>query len=275
MGTTILEVLSRLFNVGKNIFDMIPEKVRMVIVALGALFAAIKSGPIGMFIAAMTMLILLLDDFFTWQRGGKSHFAKQWEQLANLGDKLKKKFGPPLESLGQTIERISKKFSDLRNRGLKPFFDKIDEWVKKIDPFQKALDLIEKTADNIATAFGNIVNAVNSFVDLIEGKKNIFDFFSDELYAGKGIQGLLSGSVFTPYGLGDAMNYIQSEGMKWINSTFSSKEKSQASGYGGHSFSVGDINVNVTNTNATATEIGNAVANSILSLRGSYSPFLG
>ena len=63
--------------------------------------------------------------------------------------------------------------------------------------------------------------------------------------------------------------------MKWINSTFSSKEKSQSGGYGGHSLSVGDINVNVTNTNATATEIGNAVANAILSLRGSYSPFLG
>lgn len=270
MGTTVIELFERVFSVIKRLFDMIPQRMKTAGTAIAGLIALFKLGPVGAFIAALTTIILLLDDFFTWQRGGKSHFADEWEKLSKLGDKIKEKFGKPINQLRGHVDRLEESWAKLYKR-FKPFFDKISGWTSKLDPFQRVLDKIEKTADGIATAFSNVVNSVGDFVDLIEGKGNVFKLFKDELKAGSSILDLIPGvdNPLAQYG-----NII--DAAKSIVDSYNTHRYVQGSGERGtNSLNVGGISVNVTNTNATAQDIASEVVKSILNLRGTYSPFLG
>ena len=68
----------------QNIFDKMPSGFKTAALAATAFLGALKMGPLGLFIAGITALLLLLDDYYTYQRGGKSAF--DWGNLFGSKD---------------------------------------------------------------------------------------------------------------------------------------------------------------------------------------------
>jgi len=88
--------------------------------ALGAIvgvFAAFKmvsllTNPLAMLILGMTALLLLVDDFNTYQKGGESAFPELWKWLDKMGDRLKAS-GLDLKTFKDDLENIAKSATQL------------------------------------------------------------------------------------------------------------------------------------------------------------------
>lgn len=69
-------------------------KIRYALGAVMAAFTAFKmmsmlTNPFGLMVLGLTALLLLIDDFTTWQDGGESEFPDLWKWLDGVGEKLK------------------------------------------------------------------------------------------------------------------------------------------------------------------------------------------
>ncbi|MCL1999703.1 MAG: hypothetical protein FWG65_13170 [Turicibacter sp.] len=79
MTTAFLRGGVVVFNMLKRIFDMIPSEVKVLTGVFGAFVAFLKTGPIGKLMTLFSVLLLLLDDFFTYLDGGSRfwvHFGR-------------------------------------------------------------------------------------------------------------------------------------------------------------------------------------------------------
>ena len=90
----VLSWIARLFatgaQAGMSLIQMIqrlPYEVKVAMLAIAAL-GAIMLNPFTAIILAIGAILLLLDDFYTWQRGGESMFGDMWQQLADFQKKL-------------------------------------------------------------------------------------------------------------------------------------------------------------------------------------------
>lgn len=70
-------------------------------------FSAVKmlSNPFALMLLGLTALLLLVDDFTTWQKGGDSAFPKLWEWVKKLGDSL--------NANGLSFKTFKKDFQDI------------------------------------------------------------------------------------------------------------------------------------------------------------------
>ena len=70
-----------------RMIQRLPYEVKVAMLAIAAL-GAIMLNPFTAIILAIGAILLLLDDFYTWQRGGESMFGDMWQQLADFQKKL-------------------------------------------------------------------------------------------------------------------------------------------------------------------------------------------
>ena len=86
------------YDAGKKIvelFTKLPTSLKIAGGAFGAFFTLLKMGPIGWIIAGMTAMLLLIDDYATAMRGGRSAFGDFWKGLkegtlfGSFGDQFK------------------------------------------------------------------------------------------------------------------------------------------------------------------------------------------
>lgn len=94
----------------------LPDGIKAVGAAIGVAFGASKLGPVGMTIAAITGLLLLLEDFYTWKNGtGPSHLGDFWQSISDgtllspegvqaFLDRLDEVFGSVTEKVGQFLD---------------------------------------------------------------------------------------------------------------------------------------------------------------------------
>lgn len=92
-------------------------KIRYAIGAVMAAFTAFKligvlSNPFGLMILGLTALLLLIDDFTTWQDGGESAFPKLWEWVDKLQETMKAS-GLDFNTFKKDLENIAKSAADL------------------------------------------------------------------------------------------------------------------------------------------------------------------
>jgi len=64
-----------------NLLNKMPNVIKEIGIAAGALFLILKTGPLGWLIAGLQTLFLLLDDIFTYAEGGKSLFGKFYKDF--------------------------------------------------------------------------------------------------------------------------------------------------------------------------------------------------
>lgn len=84
LGKAGIEMAGRLKEALGNLFDSMPTKTKVAGAAITGFIALFKAGPVGIFIAAIAALLLLMDDYLTWERGGRSALPGLWEGLADL-----------------------------------------------------------------------------------------------------------------------------------------------------------------------------------------------
>jgi hypothetical protein len=160
-----------------HIFNEIPKSLIAASSAFLGLFTLLKMGPIGWIIAGLTTILLLLDDFYTYQSGGESALGDLWGWL----DKIKKDltdsgvlqkfqedlsaFGTKLweavKTLGEDVGILIGKLTDLFNTlariaGFKDFGDLLEKTI--IVAFQ-ALDIVVKA----------VTGSVQFLIDLLKG----------------------------------------------------------------------------------------------------------
>lgn len=154
-----LSWIIRLFAAGaQGVADLIaaisrlPGEMKLALVAIAALgFAAMN--PFTLMIAAIGAVLLLLDDFYTWQRGGKSLLGDTWSQLSNV-DFGSKTFGSLknlLGSVGESFVLLGEKWQEL------------DAKVKESTGFT----ILEHVLIGIDTILSGIIDGLTSLIDLI------------------------------------------------------------------------------------------------------------
>ncbi|WP_062306569.1 hypothetical protein [Alicyclobacillus sendaiensis] len=86
-GQYIVQALTSVWNWLRNLAQYVPQWAKVVGMALAALAI---SNPFFRIITALTMVLLLFDDFETYLHGGKAMFGSFWQKLIDFFDKLSK-----------------------------------------------------------------------------------------------------------------------------------------------------------------------------------------
>ena len=111
LGKAALLVVKGIGRAILEIFVLFNNDIGKLGLAVGGFFAILKGGPIVWFITLLTTLLLLIDDYLTWQRGGKSAFDwtafdSQFKNLSgSIGD-LKENLKEALDYLGDFVDLL-------------------------------------------------------------------------------------------------------------------------------------------------------------------------
>lgn len=247
--------------VGKAIVwvvDLLDSQIARAILVVGVLSKVLLTSPLTMFIGALVMLLLLIDDYMTWQRGGES--ALDWSKFDD------------------SISNLKESFNDLKD-SIQPVKDLLDYIWNTIFGDLSPLDLLKAALDGIATVLDgiaaslDIVKAFNddlkNFWDVITGKKSFSDYWNND-------QGQLWSAIGNFFTHNEKDPIFGSEG--WLRSLFSKSGTNTTTGFFGTDRS-GGFSGNVT-YNSTfniqgndAASIGNEVANRISKLYPTKSPY--
>lgn len=151
LGKTVVEVLAAIGRTAVGSFGDIETSGLRTIATLAAAFMALKSGPVGMFLFLLGAILLLLEDFMVWQKGGKSLF--DWsvvsDKLQEMNDKL-----------GDTPDKV------------KDIIEKVDELFGKIQAGQFIMAIVETFLDTVETGLYGInvaLDLLNGLVDILLG----------------------------------------------------------------------------------------------------------
>lgn len=141
-----------------NMFETIGTDGVKSIGLLGASFLAITKGPLGMMLAGLALLILLMDDYFTWKKGGTSFFGDEWEKLDEILEKINSKDGSEsgfvklADSIGNVI-------------------DLLGEFAEKVFGIKSPVDFITTLFEGLNTVLGVTADILNFIVMFINGLK--------------------------------------------------------------------------------------------------------
>lgn len=168
-GDKVAKVLSwivRLFaagaKAGMSLIQMIqrlPYEVKVAMLAIAAL-GAIMLNPFTAIILAIGAILLLLDDFYTWQRGGESMFGDMWQQLVDFQEKLANTTfeSKALEDLKNAVHGVAGSFRFLEGK-----WDKLNIKLGKVD----GISVIQAILVGIDAATWSIRQNFKAFVDFI------------------------------------------------------------------------------------------------------------
>ena len=151
LGKTVVEVLAAIGRTAVGSFGDIETSGLRTIATLAAAFMALKSGPAGMFLLLLGAILLLLEDFMVWQKGGKSLF--DWsvvsDKLQEMNDKL-----------GDTPDKV------------KDIIEKVDDLFGKIQAGQFIMAIVETFLDTVETGLDGInvaLDLLNGLIDILLG----------------------------------------------------------------------------------------------------------
>ena len=136
-----------------DLFDNVDTSTWKMVATITAAVIALKTGPIGLLISTIAIILLLLEDFFVWQKGGKSLF--DWSDAVD------------------TVEDLKQSFSDIKD-DLTPVYDMLkDLWNLMFDDLTpaKALDQILKSIVSAFQLVAAALSDISYFYNLITGKE--------------------------------------------------------------------------------------------------------
>lgn len=141
-----------------DLFNSLPAGTKVGAAAITGFLAVLKMGPLGMFIAALTTLLLLLEDYYVWSQGGKSAF--DWS----------KPFGGMLSGFDSSgiignLDSTKESINGLKDS----LYECKTAWGAVLD---SALDFI-KEHDVIDAALSTLVDTLSTIVNLLTGAANL------------------------------------------------------------------------------------------------------
>lgn len=185
LGKAGIKIFTTLGKVIVFVVDLLDSQIARAVLIIGVLSKVLLASPLTMFIGALVMLLLLIDDYMTWKRGGDS--ALDWS-----------KFDEAITGLNEQLERLKKNL-----KPIKEFMDNIwDKYLSKLNPLkelQKIINFIAKDFEVISSALDDI----NRIIEQIRQGKSIWEILGSESKFGK-----------------SASEFVQSDNLitKWINS---------------------------------------------------------
>lgn len=156
IGGNVITILIKVKDVVVDLFDSMDDGSKLAGAGLLGLFAIIKSGPIGWFIAALTAILLLLDDFMVYKQGGNSFFGSNWDKISDIGGK----FSEPFEKTKNILADILDLFSEI---------------LKLILNVNTETEAWSKVFDAIAFILDKFADALNYFLISVEALVEFFD----------------------------------------------------------------------------------------------------
>lgn len=118
-----------LASIGRHLKEMwasFPKGVKIAVAAIGTLWAVIKASPLGRAIMLMSILLLLVDDYFGYFEGKDAALGKYWDKLYDF------------------IQKAQTAITDFANEA-EPVLETAWKWIK--DGAQAAEDFAGKLAD--------------------------------------------------------------------------------------------------------------------------------
>lgn len=156
LGKTVVEVLAAIGRTAVGSFGDMETSGLRTIATLAAAFMALRSGPVGMFLLALGAILLLLEDFMVWQKGGKSLF--DWSSVSNTIQNMNDKFGDSTGKLEEIIQKVDKLFDRIQARQfvmslIETFLTVVETG---LDGINVALDLLNGALDILSGNFENL-----------------------------------------------------------------------------------------------------------------------
>ena len=162
LAKTAATTISNLIGLFEKFWNSLSSGAKRTAGVITGFVALLAMGPIGLFIAGLLTILALLDDFYTWQNGGKSAYGDTWEKLSNMFsdtdtsglDDLLDKGGKLLETLGDVGTALFDLGGDLID-----FLDDLGffgaAWQIVTGILEGAVDLLQTIADLILVITGN------------------------------------------------------------------------------------------------------------------------
>lgn len=165
LGKAALVVAKSLYSVIESIFKFLNLSVPQGIALVSGFFLLLKTGPIGWFIAALTTLLLLIDDYMTWQRGGISAF--DWSGFDSKFQNMKESFSDIKDDLGDIFKQIKDIFKTLGFESEKG----AAVWIIKsiVEGIDSGLTGIHTMLQFIKGDFGGIADEADEWYDKFKG----------------------------------------------------------------------------------------------------------
>ena len=167
LGKAGVKILSVLGKVLIWVVDLLDSQIARAILVIGVLTKVIMMSPLTMFISALVMLLLLIDDYMTWKRGGDS--ALDWS-----------KFDETITGLNEQLDILKENLAPI-----KEFMDNIwDKYLSKLNPLeqlQKIVNFIAKDLEAISGALDDI----NRIIEQIKQGKSIWEIIGGGSKFGK------------------------------------------------------------------------------------------
>lgn len=165
IAVAIAKVLYYIYRVGKaigyvislgakliggiyNFMKKFPSTFKVFIGIISAILLAINP-VLTIILAGLSAIILLIDDYMTWQRGGKSYFGDSWKKVEDFIEKAKDKFEWLFEKIEWAVDYIID--------SLGPFF----EWL--FDAFDSAFGWLKDVFKGV-NEFGYKVGSIPDWI---------------------------------------------------------------------------------------------------------------
>ncbi|MEK8128661.1 hypothetical protein WMW72_12160 [Paenibacillus filicis] len=196
MGLTTFRVIKDIIRLFGDLGASIPKNLKVIGVAVAALGLALKTGPIGLFITALSGLLLLLDDFYTYLDGGQSALGPVWQRIMDFFDMLensgvidgfKRRWSEAMSGISEGIEiaynGLKEFYKGLEDSGaiesfknsfsnsfeiLKKLDAEFDKWIKGLG--QKVKD--EKVFEGLMTSVASLIGSVWELTEAVTGLLN-------------------------------------------------------------------------------------------------------
>lgn len=131
-----------------NFMKKFPSTFKVFIGIISAILLAINP-VLTIILAGLSAIILLIDDYMTWQRGGKSYFGDSWKKVEDFIEKAKDKFEWLFEKIEWAVDYIKD--------SLGPFF----EWL--FDAFDSAFGWLKDVFKGV-NEFGYKVGSIPDWI---------------------------------------------------------------------------------------------------------------
>lgn len=165
IAAAIAKVLYYIYRVGKaigyvislgvkliggiyNFMKKFPSTFKVFIGIISAILLAINP-VLTIILVGLSAIMLLIDDYMTWQRGGKSYFGDSWKKVEDFIEKAKDKFEWLFEKIEWAVDYIID--------SLGPFF----EWL--FDAFDSAFGWLKDVFKGV-NEFGYKVGSIPDWI---------------------------------------------------------------------------------------------------------------
>ena len=148
------------------LFDRIPGKAKLAGVGILGFLTMLKLGPLGLFIAALTTLLLLVEDYMSWKEGKKAYLSSTWEKL----DEAFSNEDSSLNKVKDTFLFIFDTATDILEL-VTDVTGEIVEWNKETEALSMLFEGILDFVNQIATA----VNGITSYWGFLRDKDKLME----------------------------------------------------------------------------------------------------